>query len=141
MKYYSLKQCYRCQKIYPVGLEHSCPMSYIPSLKAVYCDVDDTLVMMDLSSYPEAEKITLTYVHGPVTVVKNQPQINFLEYLHKLGWEIYIWSKTGADWAELVGKSLELPFPVKAYLPKPMMYVDDQDVSDWIGKRRWRDAK
>lgn len=109
--------------------------------KTLYVDVDDTIAMGNLSDYPEDNRTMVPYVNGEVAVVPNYKNINLMVYFHKLGYIIVAWSKTGGDWAHAVFNALGLEkYPV-VYLTKPTFYLDDQDVNQWIGPRRWRDCK
>lgn len=113
----------------------------VKSAKAYYSDVDDTLAMGNLSDYPETARIKVPYINGDVEIVPNKKMINLLTYFYKLGYDIIVWSRTGGDWAEAVGKALEIDHMVAAYLPKPLFYGDDQPVEQWMGPRRYRDNK
>lgn len=128
----------RCSHLPACGICDHPGVIFNDNLKAVYCDVDDTLAMMNLSEWPNSPSVRVEYVRGPVMVAKNEKMINFINYLYKLGWDVYIWSKTGEGWARAVGKAFKLPFPVKAYLPKPAMILDDKEAKDWIGPKRYR---
>lgn len=106
--------------------------------KAVYVDCDETIVMSNLSDYPEDQHVVIDYINGPIKVVLNQKNINLTMLFYKLGYDVYCWSKTGADWAELVSKRSGLSVVVKNCLPKPDFYIDDKEASYWMGPRRWR---
>lgn len=112
---------------------------FIPAYKTVYVDVDDTLAMGNLSEYPTKDHVTVQYVNGPITVVPNQKNINLLTLFYKLGYTVIVWSQTGADWAKTISEAFKLEHMVTAYLTKPLFILDDKDVGEWMGKRRWRD--
>lgn len=113
----------------------------VESAIAYYSDVDDTLVMGNLSDYPESEHITIDFVNGPVKVVPNQKMINLLTFFFKLGYPVIVWSKTGGKWASVVGQALGIDHMVSAYIPKPTFYGDDLPAESWIGPRRYRSNK
>lgn len=115
--------------------------AFIEGYKTLYVDVDDTLAMGDLSEYDFKERLIINYVNGPITVVPNQKNVNLLTLFYKLGYTVIVWSKTGADWAKAVTEALEIQDMVAAYLTKPTFILDDQEVTKWIGPRRWRDPK
>lgn len=106
--------------------------------KTLYVDCDETLVMEDLSQFPNHKKLDLLYVNGPITVVPNQKNINLLTLFYKLGYTILVWSQTGSDWARTVCEGLNIDHMVAAYLTKPMFYIDDKPIETWVGPRRWR---
>lgn len=116
-------------------------MIEIAGQKTLYVDVDDTLAMGDLSKFPPEEQVLIGYTNGPIAVVPNQKNINLLTLFWKLGYTIIVWSQTGSDWAREVVIAFGLKDLVSVCLTKPMFYMDDKDVSKWIGPRRWRDPK
>lgn len=112
-----------------------------PGYKTLYVDVDETLAMSNLSNYEEKDWKTVHYVNGPIDIVPNEKNINLLTLFYKLGYTIIVWSKTGGDWARLVSETLGIDKMVAVYLTKPTFYLDDQEVTEWMGGRRWRDNK
>lgn len=113
----------------------------IQGQKTLYVDIDDTIAMSDLSEYSEEDRVTLNYENGPVVIVANKKNINLAIYFYKLGYTIIFWSLTGSTWARAVCESLELDKIASAYLTKPNFYMDDKEVTEWIGPRRWRSPK
>lgn len=113
----------------------------IVGYKTCYVDCDETLVMGDLSKYPPTSVMTIAYTNGPIRVVPNKKNLNLLTLFYKLGYTIIVWSKTGSDWACLIGEALDIDHMVSAYLSKPLFYIDDKPVTEWMGERRWRDAE
>jgi len=104
----------------------------IPNLK-VYCsDVDDTLVMHDLSEYPKESQITVNYTNGPMVLVPNKKHINLLIKFYKLGYHVVVWSRTGGDWAQLVSQSLGIDQYVNTYMTKPLFIADDKVPDEWL---------
>jgi hypothetical protein len=112
--------------------------------RTLYVDVDDTLLLHDLSEH------RWDTFAGPVEVecngrvfegVPHQKNIKLLIKFYKLGYDIIVWSKTGKTWAEEVCKTLNIGQYVSTYLTKPDFYLDDKPVGDWIGPRIWRDPK
>lgn len=109
--------------------------------KVVYFDVDDTLVVHDLSSYEGERILELDYGIEPITVGVNQKNVNTLIWCAKLGYSIVVWSKTGGDWAYEVVRALRLSKYVRFCLTKPNFIVDDRPATDWIGNNLWRAPK
>ena len=84
---------------------------------AIYVDVDDTLVR-HASSTPI-----------PVTRVIEQ-----VRRLHAKGYALYCWSTGGADYARRIATDLALAECFVAFLPKPTILIDDQEMGAWLSK-------
>lgn len=105
----------------------------------VLCDVDDTLVLWDRSSLQNHPVITTVFKREePIELVVNTKNVKTVEKLYKLGYNIVIWSHSGADWAEHVAKLIGIEKYVSAYMDKPKYYLDDADAATWMGQRIWR---
>lgn len=101
-------------------------------------DVDDTIILWDVSEYPDAPKVQLD--GGSITVAINQKNVNTLIKFKKLGYTVVVWSQSGKDWAEKVVNALDINQYVDLIMTKPSYYLDDLDASAWM-HRLWRDAK
>jgi hypothetical protein len=110
-----------------------------------FVDIDDTLIMHDLSEHAEQQKITITVDGREFTGAVNQPNINLVIKFWKLGRDVYFWSGTGPKHARAVADALNLTQYAAnehAFLPKPIdYYLDDKDAAKWAGKRVWRNPK
>jgi len=106
--------------------------------KPVYVDVDDTLVLWDVSAHPEGEAISVDFAGYTTHLVKHTKNINLVIKFAKLGYDVIVHSQTGHDWAEAISQAIGLDEYVKAYATKPKFYIDDLDASTWIGQRVWR---
>lgn len=84
---------------------------------AIYVDVDDTLVR-HASSKPV-----------PITAVIEQ-----VRRLHAKGFSLYCWSAGGADYARRIATELAVAECFSAFLPKPTILIDDQEMSVWLLK-------
>lgn len=80
----------------------------------IYVDVDDTLVRTS-----SGKRIRI-----PAT-------INHIKELKKQNATLYCWSSGGADYARMVAEELGISELFTAFLPKPNMLIDDQNVNDW----------
>ncbi len=116
-------------------------MQTLESHKVISVDVDDTLILWDLSAYPDMPRIEVDYAGYKSTLIPHQKNINLLIKLAKLGYEIVVWSATGYDWAELIVAELNLGEYVTLCMSKPRYYVDDKNAESWIGERLWREVK
>ena len=77
-------------------------------------DVDDTLVR----SYG-TKRIPMPDV------------IRHVRNLHQQGDTLYCWSSGGADYARASAEEFGIADCFQAFLPKPDVLLDDQNVSDW----------
>lgn len=100
-------------------------------------DIDDTLIMRDLSTYPKARQVVLNAYGHDVTVAVNQKMVNSVIYYSKLGWKLVFWSRTGEEWARAVVEALELEEHCTATMTKPLYYLDDKNWNEW-SERLWR---
>lgn len=80
----------------------------------IYVDVDDTFVR----SYG-TKRI-------PIPAV-----ISHIRELHNSGAHLYCWSSGGADYAQASAEEFVLSECFLAFLPKPQVLLDDQNVSEW----------
>jgi len=80
----------------------------------VYVDVDDTLVRSRAGG------------RTPVPEV-----IEHVRRLKASGAELYLWSSGGADYCRRTAADLGLTDCFTAFLPKPHIIIDDQEVKDW----------
>ena len=80
----------------------------------VYVDIDDTLIRS-----VGAKRIPIT------------PAIRHVRELHEQGAELYCWSSGGAEYARSSAAEAGLEDCFTAFLPKPDVLLDDQDVAEW----------
>lgn len=109
--------------------------------RTLYSDVDETLICHNLSDFHPDEYIIVNCNGREFTCVPHQKNINLLIKFWKLGYDVYVWSKTGKSWAEAVVKQLKLEKYVTHCLSKPDYILDDKDVGTWIGPRCYRDPR
>jgi len=81
----------------------------------IYVDVDDTLIR------------TVGTRRIPIPEV-----IEHVRRLKSDGAELYLWSAGGALYCEEIADELGLRDCFKAFLPKPRIIIDDQEVRDWV---------
>ncbi|MEH2235574.1 hypothetical protein [Nostoc sp.] len=82
----------------------------------IYVDIDDTLVR----SYG-AKRI-------PITAT-----IEHVKELKKQGAKLYCWSSGGLEYAKNTARELGILDIFEAFLPKPQMLLDDQEIKYWRG--------
>lgn len=116
-------------------------MNVIKSERVVMCDVDDTLVLWDLSAHPDAERVIVTCFGYETILVPHEKNIKLLRKFAKLGYTIVVWSATGWEWANEVVRTLKIEDVVHSVMSKPRYYFDDIRAEEWIGQRIWRDPK
>lgn len=81
----------------------------------VYVDVDDTLVRSAGST-----RIPMPGV------------IEHVKQLKADGASLYLWSAGGADYCRATAIELGIEDCFVAFLPKPCIMIDDQEVKDWV---------
>lgn len=108
--------------------------------KPLPVDIDNTLVMWNLSEHHGIDRaITVSYAgYNDTKLIVNQKNVNLVVKLARLGYDIILWSRTGADWAQLIAKHTGLDKHVAAYADKPLFYMDDLPAERWMGERLWR---
>src|SRR5947208_1817794 len=89
-------------------------MTATPNPKIIYVDVDDTLVR---SIGPKRIPMPSVIAH--------------VRHLKAHGADLYCWSTGGADYARESAQELGIADCFTAFLPKPHVIIDDQQVSDW----------
>jgi len=80
----------------------------------IFVDVDDTFVR---SYGTKRIPITATIEH--------------LKKLKQQGANLYCWSSGGADYAKNSAEEFEIADIFTAFLPKPQVCIDDQNINDW----------
>ncbi len=80
----------------------------------IYVDVDDTFVR----SY-STKRIPMPTI------------IRHIRALHEQGAELYCWSSGGAAYARASAEEFGIAYCFTAFLPKPDVLLDDQNVADW----------
>lgn len=88
----------------------------MPGPLVIYVDVDDTLVR------------TIGTKRIPMPAV-----VEHVRTLADEGATLYCWSTAGGAYAEATAQELGIADCFVAFLPKPNVIIDDQDVSDWRG--------
>ena len=116
-------------------------MNIIKSDYLVEVDVDDTLVLWDISEFPASEYITVQGVNGPVTLVPHHKNIKTLIKFWKLGYTIVVHSHSGWEWATIVVGALKLQSLVHTVKSKARYYFDDQPIESFSGPRVYRNPK
>lgn len=107
----------------------------------LFVDVDDTLLLHDLSEYPNKPRINISCNGRDFVGIPHEKNINMLIKFYKLGYEITVWSKTGKEWAREVSFMLNVNRYVTTYLKKPDFIMDDKAPSEWIGPNVYRSPK
>lgn len=109
--------------------------------RTLFSDVDDTLICHNLSDFPVEDRITIRCKGRSFQAVPHTHNIKLLVKFYKLGYDVFVWSKTGESWARAVVKKLGLEQYVRACISKPDWILDDKGVDSWMGTRLYRDPK
>lgn len=81
----------------------------------IYVDVDDTLIR------------TVGTRRIPIPSV-----VQHVRDLKSGGAELYLWSAGGAAYCREIAEELGIANCFNAFLPKPRIMIDDQEVKDWV---------
>lgn len=111
-------------------------MKVIKNEHVVYVDVDDTLVLHN----PPSGEYDYVDVKDPIEnrVIRlaiHQPMVRLLKEEFSRGSYIIVWSRGGYQWAENVVSALNLQDYVHQVQTKPLVYMDDKDISEWLTYR------
>lgn len=116
-------------------------MKVIRSEYPVPVDVDSTLVMhmkQPLAhKHEDAIRVRDSAEGGYIYVLPHKPNIRLLKEEKSRGAHIIVWSRGGFQWATDVIKALKLQKYVDIVMTKPLTYIDDVKVSDWMKYRVW----
>jgi predicted HAD superfamily phosphohydrolase YqeG len=83
---------------------------------------------------------TIVYVDVDNTLVRSTgadriPVPSVIEHVRQLkadGATLYLWSARGADYCRDIAIELGIEHCFAAFLPKPRIMIDDQEVKDWV---------
>lgn len=112
-------------------------MQVINNERIVPCDIDDTLVMHEAPMACE-KQVTIEDPFEPGKFIMlgiNQNMVKILKDEKARGAFILVWSRNGKAWAETIIKALNLESQVDMIMAKPLVYLDDSDVSNWLKDR------
>lgn len=101
-------------------------------------DVDETLILHDLTQHPRYRKISVTDpvdLTKKITVRVHEPMVRLLKEQHVRGSHIIVWSRGGYRWALNVIQALKLESYVHIVMSKPLKYFDDVPVEQWLKDR------
>jgi hypothetical protein len=85
------------------------------NLMIIYVDVDNTLVR------------TVGNERAPIKAV-----VDHVRQLKNDGAELYLWSAGGAQYCRTIACELGIEDCFTAFLPKPRIMIDDEEVRDWV---------
>lgn len=104
--------------------------------QVIFVDCDDTLVMWKKAK--KGEKViafTDPYDATQHYVVPHIPHIKILKDRKARGATIIVWSQSGWAWAEAIVKALDIGQSVDMVMSKPVAYIDDKPVEEWMAER------
>ena len=98
-------------------------------------DVDDTLIKFDDFDKSSDGIDFKDPNNGEVLIVKPiEGNLNLLKKKYEEGFQIILWSQSGADYAEEVAKILGVFEMVSVFMDKPKEYCDDLPASAWMNQ-------
>jgi hypothetical protein len=110
-------------------------MQVIQNERVIPIDVDETLVMHSYFDGAVALDVLDPHSNVHVTVYPNQNMIRLLKDEFARGAYIIVWSRGGYAWADAILAALNLQNHVNLVLTKPLVYMDDTSVYDWLKDR------
>lgn len=113
-------------------------MKVIKSHKAIFFDVDDTLLMPNYHTLPH-EECDLAILSDPISgfskkFLKHKRHIELMEQFKARGHTIIVWSQGGYQWAQNAVKALGIESIVDVIMSKPDWFVDDLPSSAFMPK-------
>jgi len=103
--------------------------------KTIFFDVDSTLIMHNTDNFGDFFEMEDPNTGENKRVRKHSPHIQLIKSYCDRGWFIVVWSGSGGKFANAVVDALELRPYVDLVMGKPLLYVDDKDVSEWMCSR------
>lgn len=107
----------------------------MPDKRAVYFDVDQTLINWDSTGKQE---LILQDGDFKYHVSAIQEHVLLMKEFKAVGWQVVVWSQGGADHAERVVKLLGMEKYVDLIVSKPQVYVDDLPLEQQYLKRVYK---
>lgn len=100
-------------------------------------DVDQTLVVWNegITEFHSDLEIRNPYDGMQVLVQVHSPHVRLLRQMKARGRFVIVWSAGGYEWAKSVVEALGLTNHVDLIMTKPIAYVDDVPVEDWLQHR------
>jgi hypothetical protein len=107
----------------------------IASNQTVYFDVDETLVLWNVTPSSSSRLVEIKAPHFTEWLLPHHEHIERLKRHKRRGDAVVVWSQGGALWAEAVVTALGLTEFVDACLQKPSAYYDDLPAAEFMGSR------
>lgn len=116
-------------------------MRVVKSENTVFVDVDGTLINHGQRSDRAGRRISvldpLTGEYLPMQA--HEPNIRLLLEEKHRGSFVVVWSRGGYEWAESVLKALDITDKVDLVMSKPLAYIDDVPINEWLPYRVYLD--
>lgn len=109
--------------------------------KWLFVDVDDTLIAYEWPSELEKDTILIDNNGWQQRVLPRKEHIKILKTFKFLGYNVCVWSLTGAYWPEKIVKELKIEEYVDITMSKPLFLMDDQPVENQSWKRIYKELK
>lgn len=111
-------------------------MKVFENEQVICCDIDDTIVIWNLSA--QGEKIVIPCphsLHGEFNLKKHEPHIRLVKERLARGALFIVWSAAGFAWAKAVFQAIGLDHENIHIYSKPIAYLDDKACESWMGDR------
>lgn len=111
-------------------------MQVIKSEQVICVDIDDTLVLHKRGAPRDVIVNFIDPYDGTERfLVMHEPHVKILKDRKARGAVIVVWSQSGYAWAETVIKAMGLEPYVDFIMSKPIAYIDDKPVTEWMAER------
>lgn len=115
-------------------------MQVIKNEQVICIDVDDTLVLHKANVVGDSTVLFKDpYDDSIRKLVVHEPHVKILRDRKARGATIIVWSQSGYQWAEAIVRALGLEDCVDFVASKPIAYIDDKPVQDWMAERIYLD--
>jgi phosphoserine phosphatase len=103
----------------------------------VYCfDIDKTLVSERRREPLDGDLPVINPYTDELWYVRpHSAHVDLLKEMFGRGRHITVWSASGVKWAAAIVRTLDLEGYVHTVQTKPIGYVDDQPISEWLANR------
>jgi hypothetical protein len=102
----------------------------------VFFDCDHTLIFPTNPTVPGIKVQVYDAVTKKfLTMIGNESMIRLMKEEKHRGANVKVWSRGGWEWAANVVRALDLVPYVDEVLTKPLAYMDDLDIGEWLKYR------
>lgn len=112
-------------------------MKIVKNENILVVDVDGTLILPYDKGKPQGRIIDVydAVTKRNIRMCEHGPNVRLLKEESHRGSHIVVWSRGGYEWASNAVRALDLVTYVDQVMTKPLTYIDDLPVDDWLRYR------